>query len=54
LIDEFRLTWPAGLALRAACGSLSRSARLLIFEVTGRQIRSLSFKNPKSTTNKAA
>jgi hypothetical protein len=48
-VDEFRLTRPTGLALRAACGSLSRSARLLIFEVTGRQILFLSFKNPKSS-----
>jgi len=33
---DFRLTRPAGLALRAACGSLSRSARLLIFDLEER------------------
>jgi hypothetical protein len=30
-IDDFRLTMPADPALWAACGSLSRSARLLVF-----------------------
>ena len=48
MIDEFRLTRPAGLALRAACGSLTRSTRLLIFEVTERLILTLSFNNQQS------
>jgi hypothetical protein len=33
MIVELRLMSPAGLTLRAACGRLSRSARLLIVEV---------------------
>jgi hypothetical protein len=49
MIEELRLMTPAVLTLRAACGRLSRSARLLIFEVKNWRSGRDSFKNQNST-----
>jgi hypothetical protein len=49
MIGELRLMSPAGLTLRAACGRLSRSARLLMAEVKSWGTAAAYFKIQKSS-----
>jgi hypothetical protein len=48
MIGELRLMSPAGLTLRAACGRLSRSARLMMAEVKSSGTAAAYFKNHHS------
>jgi hypothetical protein len=59
MIVELRLMSPAGLTLRAACGRLSRSTRLLIADVKswrsgGSLLQKSKFKNHHSSINSSS